>query len=166
MCLNATIKETAVFREPRWIPSMEERTQRGGDGSEEDVYQNTASRRTHLRKGRWFHGRVERIEGPSKCLFTGLRLMPVLEWPQRSDQQGTHLSASGCVDPIKATCPPGARVCRCVCVSSKESQITRQAIFPPWGPPTSGGHSAKSWNWEKNSPYWEFSPKLSHSGPV
>ena len=23
--------------------------------------------------------RVERVEGPSKCLFTGLRLMPVLE---------------------------------------------------------------------------------------
>ena len=27
--------------------------------------------------------RAERIEGPSKCLFTGLRLMPVLEWPQK-----------------------------------------------------------------------------------
>ena len=27
--------------------------------------------------------RVERMEEPSKCLFTGLRLVPVLEWPQR-----------------------------------------------------------------------------------
>lgn len=83
MRLNATIKKTTVFGELRWIPSVEERTQRGGDEPEEDVYQSTASRRNHFEKASGSMVRVERMEGPSKRLFTGLRLMPVLEWPQR-----------------------------------------------------------------------------------
>ena len=68
-----------------------------------------------------------------------------------SDQQGARLSASGCVDQSRPHILL-VHVCAGVCVSSKGSQITRQAVFPSWGPPPSGGQSAKSRNWGKNSP--------------
>ena len=53
--------------------------------------------------------------------------------PEESDQQGAHLSASGCADPVKATYPSGARVCRCVCVFLQRNHRSPDRLFSHHG---------------------------------